>query len=52
MLVTTLCSYCSPCERSQDVHRSVVSGDEVMFSTCTIMSSTEFGHGLVKAEPG
>lgn len=23
-----------------------------MYATCAIMSSTEFGHGLVKAEPG
>lgn len=30
--------------------RSVISGDEVMHATCSIMSS-DFGHGLVKAEP-
>ena len=46
-----LCSYCSLCVRALK-DRAVVSRDEVMCATCSIMSSTEFGHGLAKAEPG
>ncbi len=48
--VLTVAYVCSPKCALKD--RSIVSGDEVMCATCAIMSSTEFGHGLVKAEPG
>lgn len=48
--VLTVACVCSPKCALKD--RSIVSGDEVMCATCAIMSSTKFGHGLVKAEPG
>lgn len=44
-----LCSLTVACE---PLSALLFSGGEVMCATCAIMSSTEFGHGLVKAEPG
>lgn len=50
-VLTVAYSMCAP----PNVHSKTdpwSQGGEVMCATCAIMSSTEFGHGLVKAEPG
>lgn len=53
----TLCSYCTLCvpppphsPKCALKDRSIIWGDEVIHATCSITSS-DFGHGLVKAEP-